>query len=135
GGVTVFVTTHYMQEAEYCDRVALIYRGRLIALGTPAELKAQSISGQIVDVRCDRPQAARKVVASLPEVREASLFGAGLHVATADDEAAAPAIERALRAEGIAAERIETVPPGMEDVFVALIEAHDRESGQEAAHD
>jgi len=135
GGVTVFVTTHYMQEAEYCDRVALIYRGRLIALGTPAELKTQSISGQIVDVRCDRPQAARKVVASLPEVREASLFGAGLHVATADDEAAAPAIERALRAEGIAAERIETVPPGMEDVFVALIEAHDRESGQEAAHD
>lgn len=134
GGVTVFVTTHYMQEAEYCDRVAMIYRGRLIALGTPAALKAQSISGQIVDVRCDRPRLARKAVAALPGVREASLFGAGLHVVAADAEAAVAAIRGALKAEGIVAERIETVPPGMEDVFVALIEAHDREDGQEAAH-
>ncbi len=134
GGVTVFVTTHYMQEAEYCDRVAMIYRGRLIALGTPAQLKAQSIAGQIVDVRCHRPQAARKAVAALPEVREVSLFGAGLHVVTDDAAAAAAAIEGALRAQGIAAERIETVPPGMEDVFVALIEAHDRENEPEKAH-
>jgi ABC-2 type transport system ATP-binding protein len=134
GGVTVFVTTHYMQEAEYCDRVAMIYRGRLIALGTPVELKAQSIAGQIVDVRCDRPRAARKAVAALAEVREASLFGAGLHVVAADAEAAAAAIARTLKVEGIAADRIEAVPPGMEDVFVALIEAHDRENGQVAAH-
>ncbi|MEE4608704.1 MAG: ATP-binding cassette domain-containing protein [Desulfobacteraceae bacterium] len=134
GGVTVFVTTHYMQEAEYCDRVAMIYRGRLIALGTPAQLKTGSISGQIVDVRCDRPQAARKVVAALPEVRETALFGGGLHVMTADAEAAATTIARALKAAGIAVERIETVPPGMEDVFVALVEAHDRENGQEVVH-
>jgi ABC-2 type transport system ATP-binding protein len=67
-------------------------------------------------------------------VREASLFGAGLHVVAADAEAAVTAIRGALKAEGIVAERIEPVPPGMEDVFVALIEAHDREDGLEAAH-
>jgi ABC-2 type transport system ATP-binding protein len=133
-GVTVFVTTHYMQEAEYCDRVAMIYRGRLIALGTPAQLKAGSIDGRIVDVRCDRPRAAHKAVAGLPEVREASLFGAGLHVVAVDAEAAMAAIEAVLKVEGIGAERIEIVPPGMEDVFVALIEAHDRENGRETVH-
>jgi len=134
GGVTVFVTTHYMQEAEYCDRVAMIYRGRLIALGTPAELKTHSIAGHIVDVRCDRPRAARKAVAGLPGVREAALFGAGLHVVTDDATAATAAIGRTLEAQGIAVERIEAVPPGMEDVFVALIETHDRENGKEAVH-
>ncbi len=133
GGVTVFVTTHYMQEAEYCDRVAMIYRGRLIALGTPAELKAHSVAGQIIDVRCAHPQTVRKAIAALPEVREAALFGAGLHVVSTDAQGAKAAIGRLLADRGIAAERLEIVPPGMEDVFVALIEAHDRENGQ-AAH-
>ncbi len=133
-GVTVFVTTHYMQEAEYCDRVAMIYQGRLIALGTPAELKTGTVAGQIVDVRCERPQQAQAAIAALPEVGEATLFGAGLHVTCADAGAAMAAIGRVLNGSGIAVERIETVAPGMEDVFVALIETHDRNNGAKAAH-
>jgi len=134
GGVTVFVTTHYMQEAEYCDRVAMIYRGRLIALGTPAELKAGTIAGQIVDVRCDRPQQVQAAVAALPEVREAVLFGAGLHVTCDDAAAATAAIGRVLDEAAIAVAAIETVAPEMEDVFVALIEAHDR-ADAEGSHE
>ena len=79
--MTVFVTTHYMDEAEYCDRLGLIYRGELIALGTPAELK-EAMAEEIVEISCDRPQAALAIVDALPGVRYAALFGRGLHVVT-----------------------------------------------------
>ena len=83
-GITVFVTTHYMKEAEYCDRIALIYKGRMIAMGTPMELKTRYMHEQILDIRCDRPQEMVQHLAYLPGVRDASLFGAGLHVVTMD---------------------------------------------------
>lgn len=127
-GVTVFVTTHYMEEAEYCDRVALIYHGRMIALGAPRELKATVMRDRILDVRCAEPQEILEKVAALPAVHDVSLFGAGLHVACTDTDAAAAQIRDLLVAEGAKAERIEPVTPGMEDVFVSLIEAYDREN-------
>ena len=69
-GVTIFVTTHYMEEAEYCDRLGLVYRGELIALGTPRELKETSIRGTVLEVVCDRAQDALTVLDGLPGVRE-----------------------------------------------------------------
>ena len=125
-GVTVFVTTHYMDEAEYCDRLALIYRGRLIALGTPDQLKREHMPEDVLEVDVERPMEALEVLGKLPEVREAALFGALLHAVTADADTAIPAIRTALDRAGIPAVRIEKILPSLEDVFVSLIEAEDR---------
>lgn len=128
-GVTVFVTTHYMDEAEYCDRLALIYRGELIALGTPEELKTERMAEEIVEVSCDRPQELMEEIEAIPGVKHAALFGRGLHVVTADAAATVPAIAGVLAARRITADRIEKIIPSLEDVFVSLIEARDREQG------
>ncbi len=126
-GVTVFVTTHYMEEAEYCDRLGLIYGGRLTALGTPAELKTTGMREQILDVRCPQVQRALAPVQALPAVQSAALFGDGLHVVTTDVAAAERQVRAALAEAGLAATRIERATPSIEDVFVSLIERADRE--------
>jgi ABC-2 type transport system ATP-binding protein len=130
-GVTVFVTTHYMDEAEYCDRLALIYRGELIALGTPEELKTERMAEEIVEVSCDRPQEVMEEIEAIPGVKHAALFGRGLHVVTGDSRAAVTAIGGLLAGRGITADRIEKIVPSLEDVFVSLIEARDREEGSQ----
>ncbi|HNW92666.1 MAG TPA: ABC transporter ATP-binding protein [bacterium] len=123
-GTTVFVTTHYMDEAEYCDRLALIYRGDMIALGTPAQLKRETADG-IIAVTGDQPQLLLAAVEDLPGVREAALFGRGIHVVTADAAALLPAVQVRLAERGFAAAAA-VVEPSLEDVFVMRIEAHDR---------
>jgi ABC-2 type transport system ATP-binding protein len=125
-GVTVFVTTHYMDEAEYCDRIGLIYRGELIALGTPEKLKTERMHEDILEVVCERPQDAMVDIERLAEVKEAALFGKGLHVVASDGNAASAAVAGLLREKGWPLSRIEKVVPSMEDVFVSLIEARDR---------
>ena len=125
-GVTVFVTTHYMDEAEYCDRLALIYRGELIAVGTPEQLKTTLMADEIVEVLCDRAEAAMGPIETLPAVQEVALFGRGLHVVTQDAGRAVPAIRELLAGEGFRIGRIERIVPSLEDVFVSLIEARDR---------
>jgi ABC-2 type transport system ATP-binding protein len=125
-GITIFVTTHYMEEAEYCGRLALIYHGRLIALGTPASLKADLKDSHLIDVRCDRPQEALEALQELPQIREAALFGAGLHIDVHTPETAEQAIEKALDLHKIPHSHIGAISPSMEDVFVSLIESEDR---------
>ncbi len=125
-GVTVFVTTHYMDEAEYCDRLGLIYRGELIALGTPEVLKTSFMKEHVLEVLCERAETALAEILKLPSVKEAALFGKGLHVVAVDGDAADAAIRERLGAEGFALERLERITPSLEDVFVSLIEARDR---------
>jgi ABC-2 type transport system ATP-binding protein len=125
-GVTVFVTTHYMDEAEYCDRLALIYRGRIIALGTPDQLKRERMPEDVLEAAVDRPVDALEVLPKEPAVHEAALFGTALHVVVADAAAAAPIVWAALVRAGIRVDRIEKILPSLEDVFVSLIEAEDR---------
>src|SRR4030043_1505355 len=79
-GVTTFVTTHYMDEAEYCDRLALIYRGKIVALGTPSELKLNTLSQGVMEVECDPLIPALDLLKREPWVSEAAVFGEGLHV-------------------------------------------------------
>ncbi|HEX7152128.1 MAG TPA: ABC transporter ATP-binding protein [Thermoanaerobaculia bacterium] len=126
-GVTVFVTTHYMEEAEYCQRLALIYRGTLIALGTPNELKTRYMTDAVIEVVSDRPTEALEVVAGVEGVGDTALFGRGVHAVTADPERAVSAIETRLRGAGFAVERVRRIVPSLEDVFVSLIERSDRE--------
>jgi ABC-2 type transport system ATP-binding protein len=129
-GVTVFVTTHYMDEAEYCDRIGLIFRGRLIALGAPEQLKAEHMRGVILDVACSRPQDALEAIEALPGVKEAALFGSGLHVVTLEPERAEAALRAELPRRGFELARLERISPALEDVFVSLIEQY---SGTEEA--
>jgi len=129
-GITIFVTTHYMEEAEYCDRIALIYDGKMIASGSPMELKTSFMHDKIIDLRCADPQALIAPLKALPEIRDAALFGSGLHIVTTDDTAATAAIHRLLTQRGLmpAEVTMETILPSMEDVFISLIEAVDREN-------
>jgi len=125
-GMTVFVTTHYLDEAEYCDRLGLIYRGDLVALGTPERLKHELMTEDVLEVFCTRPETAMVELERLAEVKEAALFGRGLHVVAPDGAAAETAIRRSLEQSGYRLHRIEKIVPSLEDVFVSLIEAHDR---------
>ena len=125
-GVTVFVTTHYMDEAEYCDRLALIYRGELIASGTPGQLKTTLMKEHVLEVVCPRPEGAMERIEKLPGVKEAALFGKALHVVVEDAQKAGPRIRDVLAAEGFGPARVERIVPSLEDVFVSLIEARDR---------
>lgn len=130
-GTTVFVTTHYMDEAEYCDRLGLIYRGELIANGSPEELKTRFMKEEVVEILCEKPQDAMESIERIAGVKHAALFGAGLHVVVESAAQAMPAIADTLAGLGITVRSTETILPSLEDVFVSLIEARDRlESGQ-----
>jgi ABC-2 type transport system ATP-binding protein len=125
-GVTVFVTTHYMDEAEYCDRLGLIYRGELIAAGTPHALKTEWMQDSVLEVLCRRPDAAMSLLAELPGVKEVAMFGKGLHLVVEDASRLAADVRNLLVARGFEIEGIERIAPSLEDVFVSLIEARDR---------
>jgi ABC-2 type transport system ATP-binding protein len=125
-GVTIFVTTHYMDEAEYCDRLGLIYRGDLIAMGTPHTLKTEWMRDEVLEVICRQPEVAMPLIAELADVKEVAMFGKGLHLVAADNRLAADAVRQLLAAHGLKIDRIEPISPSLEDVFVSLIESHDR---------
>lgn len=127
-GVTVFVTTHYMDEAENCDRLALIYRGQLIALGTPEGLKDDLKCG-VIGVNVPSPEEWIDRFSELPSVMEASLFGSAIHVLAEDSDAASEAITGLLDKEKVKDRSLACIRPSLEDVFVSLIETHDRERG------
>jgi ABC-2 type transport system ATP-binding protein len=128
-GVTVFVTTHYMEEAEYCDRLALIYRGELVAVGTPGEMKGRLMTDQVLSVSCDRSHEALSAASKVAGVRDAALFGRDIHLMTEDAEALAPRLRSALTEAGFQVGIVERITPSLEDVFVSLIEARDRADG------
>lgn len=127
-GTTVFVTTHYMDEAEYCHRIALIYRGELIACGSPASLKRDH-DEQIIEIACDRPSEAMDVLEQCEGVREAALFGRGVHVVVDEAEERRSMLIQRMSEQGFAIRRIERITPTLEDVFVSRIEARDRQDG------
>jgi ABC-2 type transport system ATP-binding protein len=125
-GHTVFVSTHYMDEAEYCHRVALMHRGRIVALGAPAELKRDLRSRNLLTLETSDPIGAMKELEQVDGVLEAAVFGAGLHVAVREPQEVRPRILEALARAGISVSRLESIEPSMEDVFVALIEEQER---------
>ena len=133
-GVTVFVTTHYMDEAEYCDRLAMIYRGELVAIGTPDELKVRYMSADILNLDCSDPFKMLQVIKEIPEIMEAALFGRGLHLTVEDSQAAIPLIINALQARKADYTRLEKIKPSLEDVFVSIIEARDSKTERQAVN-
>jgi len=124
GGTTVFVTTHYMEEAEYCHRLALMNRGKLIALDTPAHLR-ESLRQPLLEVRASDSTRAVEALQGAPGIAEVGLFGRTLHATLREGEDVATARSRIpslLAGKGIAVESVEPIRPSLEDVFVALVE-------------
>jgi len=121
-GITVFVTTHYMDEAEHCDELALIYGGKLVATGSPATLKSRCMSRALLELDCSALMDAFAALKAEPTLAGVALFGNTLHL-TADDEAAArAAVAARLQARGITLRSLERIEPSLEDAFVAIIE-------------
>jgi ABC-2 type transport system ATP-binding protein len=125
-GHTVFVTTHYMDEAEYCHRLALMYRGKIIALGAPPVLKDSLRSHGLMHLDSSDPLESMKSLEKVEGVRDVAVFGGGLHVTVQDPVTAAPRIRDILERRGITIQRLEVIQPSMEDVFVAMIEEEER---------
>jgi len=126
GGVTVFVTTHYLDEAEYCNDIRLIHAGRLVAGGSPREMKRTYIRNPILEVECDRVVDAMEMLQKEDWVLETSIFGAYLHVSVGDEAEGKAKVRRLLEANGIAVRRMDRIVPSLEDVFIQRIE---QESG------
>jgi ABC-2 type transport system ATP-binding protein len=127
-GNTIFVSTHYMDEAEYCHRLALMYRGKIIALGTPGELK-QSLQGHyLLRLEASDILGSMQAIEKLDEVSDVAVFGGGLHVTVGEISGAIPKIRAALEQAGIGITVLEPIDPSMEDVFVAMIEQEERKA-------
>ncbi len=125
-GTTIMVTTHYMDEAEHCDRLAFIYEGKIITQGRPGEIKHTQMPGQVLEIRTDRIIEALASVEEHPDVRDAALHGAAIHV-TVEDGRMAGALAAHLRSRGFALESVEPILPSLDDVFVELVEAREAE--------
>jgi len=127
-GITVFVTTHYMDEAEHCHRLAFVQHGDLIAYGTSEEIKNKMMRGQVLELEpSDAPQAVKVLRAaqasrSLP-FAEVELYGALVHIVAPDIKTHQRAIESELQRAGIHTDHISIIEPSLEDVFISAMKA------------
>jgi ABC-2 type transport system ATP-binding protein len=121
-GVTVLVTTHYLDEAEYCHRIALIHAGKLAALGTTRELKQVFADRPIVEIRTPRAVDVMRALDRMEEVEESSLFGTAVHAVLRSTRVSADDVIAQLRGQQIDVESVETVQPSLEDVFLDVVE-------------
>jgi ABC-2 type transport system ATP-binding protein len=121
GGTTVFVSTHYMEEAEYCGRLALMNRGRLIALDTPARLRA-GLTDPVFAIATSEGLRAVETLAVSPLVRAVGMFGRAVHATVRDQPDAERALRAALDAAGIPVESLARIPPTLEHVFIARVQ-------------
>ena len=125
-GVTVLVTTHYMDEAEYCNRLVLIFQGRIVASGSPTELKQRAMSGELLLVECEPLGVALDLLQQTSDVSDVAVFGNALHVVVPDAKAAIPRIRTALSQHGARVTKMEPIRPSLEDVFVSLTAAQEK---------
>ena len=125
-GVTIFVTTHYMDEAENCNRMVLIYHGTIIAAGTPQEMKTQGMKNEVLEITLADAQVWLEKIAQIEGVKEAALFGANIHAVVYDSSKAIPAIKDFLQQAGAGESSVNKILPSLEDVFVSSIEEYDR---------
>ena len=129
-GVTVFVTTHYLDEAEYCNDIRLIHAGRLIAEGSPRELKRTYIKNPILEVEADRVVDAMELLQKEDWVLETSIFGTYLHVSVSDEKEARDRLKIILGGKGIEVRRVDRIMPSLEDVFIQRIRDESRPAGE-----
>ncbi|HMN49082.1 MAG TPA: ABC transporter ATP-binding protein [Ignavibacteriaceae bacterium] len=121
-GTTVFVTTHYLEEAEFCNNIILIDSGRLIAEGNPKELKTNYIKNKILEVECTNIIGALEILAKENFVEETSIFGNNIHIIVNDLYKSAEQIKQTLNNNSITVLRVEEISPTLEDVFIKLVD-------------
>ena len=120
-GTTVFVTTHYMDEAEHCHRLAFIQHGRIVALGSPTEIKETVMRGQVLEIDCDDPAQALRALRELEGLDEVALYGALIHVVAEGIAARRQEIERVLSEAGVTVSTLDVIAPSLEDVFISSV--------------
>ncbi|MFA5345512.1 MAG: ABC transporter ATP-binding protein [Candidatus Omnitrophota bacterium] len=125
-GVTVFVTTHYMDEAENCNRMVLIYHGTIIAQGTPQEMKTKIIKDEMLEVSVPSSQNWLEKISKLAGIKEAALFGSNIHVVVSNSSQATSSINEFLRQANAGEFSVNRITPSLEDVFVYSIENYDK---------
>ncbi len=128
--VTILVTTHYMDEAEYCNRIALINAGRLAAIGSPGELRRRDLGGELIEIACAPLGAALTTLRQAPGVIEVAIFGSKLHVLLRD-AGGTMRLQPFLAERGIEAGPSRTIAPSLEDVFVQLVSRPGGKDGRE----
>jgi ABC-2 type transport system ATP-binding protein len=121
-GVTILVTTHYLDEAERCHRVTLIHAGRLAAIGTPSEVKQIFAERPIIEVRTPRATDAMQALDAMADIEKTSLFGTAVHAVLRSPQLTGDLIAERLRVSGIPVESTERVAPSLEDVFLDVVE-------------
>jgi ABC-2 type transport system ATP-binding protein len=120
-GITIFVTTHYLDEAEHATRIGMIHNGVLKALASPAELKRNSLQGVLLNVVCSQPFEAVQLLEEAPGIRDVALHGTDVHLLIDPDTLSAEMVAGKLTDAGIAVQEIRQIEPSLEDVFISLI--------------
>jgi ABC-2 type transport system ATP-binding protein len=121
-GVTILVTTHYLDEAEHCHRIAIINAGRLAAIGTSHELKQIFADRPIVEIHSSRPVAVMKALDQMEEVQKTSVFGTAVHAVLKPGQTGVAALQHRLRDQGLEIDSVDRVMPSLEDVFLDVVE-------------
>jgi ABC-2 type transport system ATP-binding protein len=121
GGTTIFVTTHYMDEAEHCQDLAFIHNGRVIAQGAPAEIKLRQMQGQVLEIDCAQPDVALALLRQMKSFDEVALYGALLHVVAERVTEYTSRIAQVLAEAGIQVRDMDVIAPSLEDVFISNV--------------
>lgn len=125
-GVTTFVTTHYMDEAEYCDRLALIYQGKIVALGSPSELKLETLSQGVLEIGAEPIMKALEILREEPWITEAAIFGDCIHLIGKKGVDLEREVPLLLQKHSITLRKLNRIQPSLEDVFISLIEKEEK---------
>ncbi|HPM42777.1 MAG TPA: ABC transporter ATP-binding protein [Candidatus Omnitrophota bacterium] len=126
-GVTVFVTTHYMDEAENCNRMVLIYKGNIISMGTPTEMKTDNMKNDVLEIVVENSEAWVEKIKTIEGVKETALFGVNIHAVVYDAAKSIADINALFTAAGLKKFEVRKIMPSLEDVFVSSIETYDEE--------
>ncbi|MBP7055240.1 MAG: ABC transporter ATP-binding protein [Candidatus Omnitrophica bacterium] len=126
-GVTVFVTTHYMDEAENCNRMVLIYKGNIIAMGTPTQMKTDNMKNDVLEIVVENSEEWVEKIKTIEGVKETALFGVNIHAVVYDAAKSIAAINALFTAAGLNKFEVRKIMPSLEDVFVSSIETYDEE--------
>jgi ABC-2 type transport system ATP-binding protein len=126
-GKTIFVTTHYMDEAENCNRLVMIYHGTMIAMGSPEEMKTKVMKHEILEIIMPQAETWLERIAKLESIKDTALFGINIHAVVYDAQKAALDLKNFLDGEGVSGYSVNKIKASLEDVFVSLIENYDAE--------
>ncbi|MDD5561661.1 MAG: ABC transporter ATP-binding protein [Candidatus Omnitrophica bacterium] len=126
-GRTIFVTTHYMDEAENCNRLVMIYHGTMIAMGSPEEMKTKVMKHEILEISIPQAQGWLEKISRLDSIKDTALFGVNIHAVTYDAQKGTLELKKLFEQEKASAYSVNKIKASLEDVFVSLIENYDAE--------